>query len=69
MGLYERGYEKPTPIQESSIPAVLTKRNVLARAKNGTGKTGAYVIPCLENIDVENKAIQGMNLPSIQICD
>ncbi|KAK8795536.1 hypothetical protein WA158_000193 [Blastocystis sp. Blastoise] len=62
MGLYERGYEKPTPIQENAIPAVLTDRNVLARAKNGTGKTGAYVIPCLEKINVEDKSIQALIL-------
>lgn len=36
-----------TPIQEEAIPAILNKVDVVARAKNGTGKTGAFVIPML----------------------
>ena len=35
-------------------------RDILARAKNGTGKTGAYTIPCLEQIDPTKDIIQGM---------
>lgn len=58
MGIYEKGYEKPSPIQEATIPAVLTERNVLARAKNGTGKTGAFVIPCLQKIKIEELKVQ-----------
>ncbi|CAK9303597.1 unnamed protein product [Gordionus sp. m RMFG-2023] len=50
MGIYEHGWEKPSPIQEASIPVALSGRNILARAKNGTGKTGAYAIPILEKI-------------------
>lgn len=38
MGLYTAGFEKPSPIQEESIPMALTGRDILARAKNGTGK-------------------------------
>ena len=41
-GIYEKGWEKPSPIQEESIPAALQGRDILARAKNGTGKTGVY---------------------------
>jgi ATP-dependent RNA helicase DDX6/DHH1 len=59
MGVFEKGWEKPSPIQEASIPMALTGRDVLARAKNGTGKTGAYCIPLLERIDTEKKHIQG----------
>ena len=47
------GWENPSPIQEESIPIALTGRDVLARAKNGTGKSGAYLIPMLESIDVK----------------
>lgn len=39
-GIFEMGYEKPSPIQEEAIPIALAGRHVLARAKNGTGKTG-----------------------------
>lgn len=48
MGIFEKGWEKPSPIQEASIPIALSGKDVLARAKNGTGKTGAYCIPVLE---------------------
>ena len=47
MGIFEAGFEHPSPIQEEAIPIALSGRDVLARAKNGTGKTAAYVIPCL----------------------
>merc|ERR1719223_1313400 len=58
MGIFEKGFEKPSPIQEEAIPIILQNRNVLARAKNGTGKTAAYIVPCLEKIDIEKKYIQ-----------
>lgn len=61
MGIFEKGYEAPSPIQEESIPIALAGRDVLARAKNGTGKTGAYLIPVLEKLDVSNTSIQGEN--------
>lgn len=58
MGIYEKGFEKPSPIQEEAIPMALMGKNIMARAKNGTGKTGAFAIPCLEKIDVTKKYIQ-----------
>jgi hypothetical protein len=60
MGIFEKGFERPSPIQEEAIPIILQDRNVLARAKNGTGKTAAYIIPCLEKTNPEQKSIQGM---------
>jgi ATP-dependent RNA helicase DDX6/DHH1 len=59
MGIFEMGWEKPSPIQEASIPMSLSGRDILARAKNGTGKTGAYLIPLLERVDASLDAIQG----------
>ncbi len=59
MGIFEKGWEKPSPIQEASIPIALSGRDILARAKNGTGKTGAYTIPILEQIDPSKDVIQG----------
>lgn len=53
MGIYEMGYEQPSPIQEEAIPVSLAGRDILARAKNGTGKTGAYLIPILERVDLK----------------
>ena len=43
------GYEKPFPYQEESLPVALAGKSILARAKNGTGKTGAFVIPSLRS--------------------
>lgn len=48
MGIFEAGFEKPSPIQEESIPMALAGRDILARAKNGTGKTASFVIPALQ---------------------
>uniref|UniRef100_A0A166JBG7 RNA helicase n=1 Tax=Daucus carota subsp. sativus TaxID=79200 RepID=A0A166JBG7_DAUCS len=58
MGIYEKGFDKPSPIQEESIPIALTGSNILARAKNGTGKTAAFCIPALEKIDSDKNVIQ-----------
>mmetsp|Transcript_19915 Transcript_19915/g.28337 ORF Transcript_19915/g.28337 Transcript_19915/m.28337 type:complete len:426 (+) Transcript_19915:574-1851(+) len=58
MGIFQKGFEKPSPIQEEAIPIILQNRNVLARAKNGTGKTAAYIIPCLEKTDTTKDHIQ-----------
>jgi ATP-dependent RNA helicase DDX6/DHH1 len=49
--LTEGGYLVPTPIQEESIPLIISRKSIIARAKNGTGKTGAFVIPVLNEID------------------
>jgi ATP-dependent RNA helicase DDX6/DHH1 len=58
MGIFEKGFERPSPIQEEAIPIILAGRDVLARAKNGTGKTAAFIIPCLEKVDTTKKEIQ-----------
>jgi ATP-dependent RNA helicase DDX6/DHH1 len=45
MGIYTAGFEKPSPIQEEAIPMALTGRDILARAKNGTGKVSCLGRP------------------------
>lgn len=62
MGIFEKGYERPSPIQEESIPIALAGKDILARAKNGTGKTGAYTIPVLEKCDPATNAVQALIL-------
>ncbi|KAK6364970.1 DExD/H-box ATP-dependent RNA helicase dhh1 [Exophiala oligosperma] len=62
MGIFEAGFEKPSPIQEETIPVALTGRDILARAKNGTGKTAAFVIPTLERINPKNPKTQALLL-------
>jgi ATP-dependent RNA helicase DDX6/DHH1 len=44
MGIFEKGYEQPSPIQEETIPIALTGRDILARAKNGTGKVRLFAL-------------------------
>jgi len=62
MGIYEKGFERPSPIQEEAIPIALAGKDVLARAKNGTGKTGSFLIPALERMDPDKNYIQTLIL-------
>ena len=50
-GIFEMGFELPSPIQEQAIPKIMNGENIIAKAKNGTGKTAAYSIPLVEKID------------------
>jgi ATP-dependent RNA helicase DDX6/DHH1 len=59
MGIFETGFEKPSPIQEEAIPIALAGRDILARAKNGTGKTAAFIIPVLELVNTTQTHVQG----------
>lgn len=62
MGIFTYGFEKPSPIQEKAIPAALEGRDILARAKNGTGKTASFIIPTLNRIDTSQNHIQALLL-------
>merc|ERR1712079_296732 len=61
-GVFEYGWERPSPIQEESIPIVQSGRDLLARAKNGTGKSGAYLMPVLDRINPDDNRIQAIVL-------
>ena len=52
------GYEKPSPIQAESIPLLLEGHDLLGQAQTGTGKTAAFALPMLANIDPEAKLPQ-----------
>lgn len=54
----DQGYETPSPIQAESIPALLDGRDLLGQAQTGTGKTAAFALPLLANIDPNNRATQ-----------
>lgn len=60
------GFELPSPIQEQAIPKILKGENIIAKAKNGTGKTAAYAIPLVEKIDVELNKIQALVLVPVR---
>ena len=49
-GLDSMGYEKPTPVQEMTIPIILGNHDLIACAQTGTGKTAAYILPLLNKI-------------------
>ena len=53
--LDEIGYENPTPIQAQTIPLLLDGRDVLGEAQTGTGKTAAFALPLLSNLDLKQK--------------
>jgi len=51
----KQSYNKPTPIQEAAIPIMLERRDILAGAATGTGKTAAFVLPVLQYLLDEPK--------------
>jgi len=62
LGIYEMGFELPSPIQEESIPNAIEGKNIIAKAKNGTGKTAAYGIPIVQKVDTKLNKIQALVL-------
>ncbi|MEH0887120.1 DEAD/DEAH family ATP-dependent RNA helicase [Enterobacter sp. UNJFSC 003] len=56
--LNDLGYEKPSPIQAECIPHLLSGRDVLGMAQTGSGKTAAFSLPLLHNIDPDLRAPQ-----------
>jgi ATP-dependent RNA helicase DeaD len=68
--LTDLGFEKPTPVQEKTIPVLLTsERDMVALAQTGTGKTAAFGIPLLEKIDPKERNVQALVLaPTRELC-
>jgi ATP-dependent RNA helicase DeaD len=60
--LREMGYHEPTPIQREAIPPFLAGKDVVGRAKTGTGKTAAFGIPIAEKIDPRRPGVQALIL-------
>ncbi|OGT72286.1 MAG: hypothetical protein A3H44_10605 [Gammaproteobacteria bacterium RIFCSPLOWO2_02_FULL_57_10] len=56
------GYEKPSPIQQATIPVLLQGKDVVGMAQTGTGKTAAFALPILAKIDVTQARTQALVL-------
>lgn len=57
-GLNAMGIKEPTEIQEKIIPLALEKINLIGQSETGTGKTLAYLLPIIENVDINKKEMQ-----------
>ncbi|KKP37486.1 DEAD/DEAH box helicase [Candidatus Peregrinibacteria bacterium RIFOXYC2_FULL_33_13] len=68
--LKELNFIEPTPIQKKTIPHLLTsKQNLIASAQTGTGKTAAFSLPIIQQIDVNDRNTQAMILcPTRELC-
>jgi len=53
--LDEVGYETPSAIQAATIPLLLDRRDIIGQAQTGTGKTAAFALPLISNIDLKQK--------------
>ena len=51
----DKGYDKPSPIQEQAIPAILSGKDIMAAAQTGTGKTAGFTLPMLEKLSKGKK--------------
>jgi ATP-dependent RNA helicase DeaD len=60
--LEEQGFVSPTPIQAMAIPELIRGRDVVGLAQTGTGKTAAFSLPMMENIDTSLMKVQAIVL-------
>ena len=61
-GIYAYGFDKPSIIQQKSILSLFDRKDMIAQAQSGTGKTGAFSVGVLQNIDTSVKKVQGIIL-------
>src|SRR2546426_621596 len=68
--LQQLGYLSMTPIQAASLPMALLGRDLIAQAKTGSGKTAAFAIPLLANLNARRFAVQALVLcPTRELAD
>jgi ATP-dependent RNA helicase DeaD len=72
--LTDIGYESPSPIQAATIPALLEGNHVVGLAQTGTGKTAAFALPILSQLDLRQKSPQALVLCptrelALQVCE
>ena len=70
MAVEEMGFTSPTAVQEQAIPYLLKgKKNLIALAQTGTGKTAAFGLPCIQQVDPKIKHVQTIILcPTRELC-
>ena len=61
-GIYTHGFENPSPIQKKAICSIFDKKDIIAQAQSGTGKTGCFAIGTLQLIDTKKNTTQAMLL-------
>jgi len=67
--LRDVGYESPSPIQEQAIPSLMEGRDVIGQAQTGTGKTAAFGLPMVEQVDPSIPEVQALVLtPTRELC-
>src|SRR3954471_17956402 len=69
LALQDVGYEQPSPIQEQAIPVLLEGRDIIGQAQTGSGKTAAFGIPMVEQVDPSDPDVQALVLtPTRELC-
>ncbi|KAE8693641.1 DEAD-box ATP-dependent RNA helicase 26 [Hibiscus syriacus] len=66
-GIKDAGYEKMTVVQEATLPAILKGKDVLAKAKTGTGKTVAFLLPSIEIVSKLPPVDRDVKWPPIHV--
>ena len=56
-GIRVKGYTQATPIQRKAIPSIMQGFNLIAMARTGSGKTGAFIIPAVEKLRSHSKVV------------
>jgi translation initiation factor 4A len=57
-GIYDYGYERPSVIQQKGILPLIKRKDIIAQAQSGTGKTATFVIGTMQNLDLSNSLVQ-----------
>ena len=69
-GIFDYGFEKPSVIQQRGIIPLTKKKDVIAQAQSGTGKTATFVIGTLQNLIIEKNQIQVLiTVPTRELAD
>jgi ATP-dependent RNA helicase DbpA len=56
----ELGYTEPTPIQQACVPVLLDGKDLIGQSKTGSGKTAAFALPILQNLELKPRSLQAL---------